>query len=162
MKLLNQVGHIGISIWHITRLQGQHFHIRLFAKGFFNSGYVVHEFDGATVTDVVNAPWCAAATWGGAGALPVRVGRRGPIQHAEDTFENIVDIGEVPPVLAVVEHGNFFTRNDGFGELKQRHVWPAPGTINGKEAQPCGRQVVKMAVGMSHQFVAFLASGIEA
>ena len=64
-------------------------------------------------------------------------------------------------MLAVVEHRDLFAGEDGLGEFEQRHVRPAPGAIDGKEAQTGRRQVVEMAVGMGHQLIGFLAGGVE-
>ena len=84
------------------------------------------------------------------------------IQDPNDAFDDVVDVGKVAAVFTVVEYGDLFACKDGFCELEKRHVWPSPGAIDSEEAQASGRQVVQMAVGVSHQLVAFLTSGVEA
>jgi hypothetical protein len=51
---------------------------------------------------------------------------------------------------------------DGLGEQEQRHVRPAPGAVDGEEAQAGGRQAVEVAVGVRHQLVGLLGGGVEA
>ena len=76
-------------------------------------------------------------------ALPRRVGGGGLIKHADDAFDNVINIGKVTAVFAVVKDLDRFARQYGFGEFEQRHVGSTPRAIDGKEAQAGGGQVVK-------------------
>ena len=98
----------------------------------------------------------------GAFPLPCRVGGGGLIKHVDDTFNNVVDVGKVTAVFAVVKDLDRLARQYGFGELEQRHVGSTPRAIDGKETQAGGGQAVQVAIGVGHQLVGFFAGGIQA
>jgi hypothetical protein len=95
------------------------------------------------------------------GAVPVGLALRGLADDAADALDDVADVGEVALHLAVVEHLNGFTRQDGFHEEEVGHVWPAPGPVDGEEAEARGGQLVEVAVGVGHQLVALLGGGVE-
>jgi hypothetical protein len=82
------------------------------------------------------------------------------IQHPQDALHDIVDIGKVAPHLPAVEHLDRLACEDRTGEKECRHVGPAPGSIDGEEAQARARDAVKMRIGMAEQFVGALGGGI--
>ncbi len=47
------------------------------------------------------------------------------------------------------------------GKEEQGHIRAPPGTVDGEKAQPCTGQTVEMGIGVRHQFVGFLAGGIQ-
>ncbi len=162
MKLFDQVGDICIGIWHIARLQWQQFHLGLLAERVLQRGDVVHKFDRAVVADVEDAPRGQAAARVRLDTAPVGIGRCRSVDDADHGFDNVVDVGEIPSVLAIVEHRNFLAGENSSGEFEQRHVRTSPWTIDGKEPQTRSRQAVKMAVGVGHQFVGLFAGGVQA
>src|SRR3546814_2200230 len=77
-------------------------------------------------------------------------------------LDDVVDVGEVAGVVAVVEHVDRLAGQDLAREQEQRHVRPAPGPVDGEEAQAGGRQVEQVAVGVRHQFVGLLGGRVHA
>ena len=92
----------------------------------------------------------------------VRVWPRDVVEGADHAFDDVVDVGEVADVMAVIEHVDRLAGEDLPREQEQRHVGPAPGAVHGEEAQPGGRQVEQMAVGVRHQLVGLLGGRIHA
>ena len=90
------------------------------------------------------------------------MGRGRLVQAADHPLHHVVDVGEVTPHPALVEHPDRLTRQDRPGEQHRRHVRPAPGAVHREEAQARGRQAVEMAVGVGHQLVGLLGGGIQA
>ncbi len=93
--------------------------------------------------------------------IEIGVGSGHPIQRADHPFDDVIDVGEIAGVLAVVEDVDRLTGEDLAGEQEQCHVRPTPRTIHGEEAQPSGRQAEQVAIGMRHQFVGLLAGCIQ-
>lgn len=114
---------------------------------------MVHEFDLPVVANVVDQP----RGIGGAGIrlcdIPGWIRRGRTIEHTDHAFNDVVDVGKVPPVLTAVENGDLLTDQDVLGEFEQRHVRSAPRAIDGEEAQAGGVQVVQMTVSMRHQLI---------
>jgi len=96
------------------------------------------------------------------GSGPLRIHRGHPIADPDDTFDDVVDVGEVATHLSVVEDVDRFAFQDGLGEQEHRHVRSTPGAVDGEEAETGGWEAVEMAVGMGHQFVGLLRGGVEA
>ena len=63
--------------------------------------------------------------------------------------------------LAVIEEIDGLALEDRLGEEPWRHVRPAPGTVDGEEAQARHRQAVEMGVAIGHELVRLLGRGIE-
>ena len=162
VELLDEVGDVGVGIRNVARLQGQHFHIGLPTQGLLQRGDIVHEFDRTVVADVVDPPGGHAGARIGLCAVPGRIRRGRTIEHTNHAFDDVVDVGRIAPVPAVVEDRYLLAGEDGLGEFEQGHVGATPGAIDGEEAQAGGGQAIQMAVGVRHQFVAFLAGGVEA
>ncbi len=89
------------------------------------------------------------------GRAPRRVG------GADHALDDVVDIGEVAAVPAVVEDLDRTALEDGVGEFHRRHVGPAPGPVDREEAQAGAGQPVEMGVGVRHQLVRALGRGVE-
>jgi len=51
VKLLDQVGHVSIGVWHITGLQGQQLFFGCFAEDFFGGGKRGEEGNDSSKTD---------------------------------------------------------------------------------------------------------------
>ena len=78
------------------------------------------------------------------------------------TLNDVINIGEISDHLTVVENIYRLTLQNRFRKEKQRHIRTAPGAIHSEKTEPCSRQPVQVAIGMSHQLIGFLASGIKA
>jgi hypothetical protein len=64
------------------------------------------------------------------------------IQGANHAFHDVVDVGEIAAMVAVIENVDGLSGEYLLGEDKQRHIRPAPGTIDGEKPQAGGWQVV--------------------
>ncbi|MCY1371217.1 hypothetical protein D9M69_583510 [compost metagenome] len=84
--------------------------------------------------DVENPPGCHARGRVWLFAVPLSVGLRWAVDQACDALDNVVDVGEVPLVLAVVEQLQWPFFGDGPGELDRRHVRPSPGAVHREKA----------------------------
>src|SRR3569623_1828296 len=153
---------VGVGGGHVALLQRYHVFFRFFTQALLDPLDVMHELHGLVVADVVEPIGRAAAGGVGRIAAPVRIRRGDFIARAHHAFDDVVDVGEVALVLAVVVDVDGLAFEDVLGELEQRHVGPAPRTVHGEEAQSRGGQAVEMAVGVRHQLVRFLGGGVEA
>ena len=73
-------------------------------------------------------------------ARPMRVRLGDPIGGANHALYNVADVGEVAGVFAAVEERDRSSGQNVLRKEEQRHIGPAPGTINREEAQASGRQ----------------------
>jgi len=71
----------------------------------------------------------------GAFSLPCRVGGGELNKQPNDALDNVVDLGKVMTVFAVVKYLDRIARQYGFGELEQRHVGSAPRNSLQRELQ---------------------------
>ena len=156
-----QLGDVCVGVWHVAGLQGQHVLDGFFAHGTFDGVDVGRELDGAVVADVEQAPGGVAGGGVWACAVPGGVGRCNLVAGANDAFDNVINVGEVSAVVAVVEDLYGLAFEDVFGELEQGHVGPAPGSIHGEEAQAGGGQAEQVAVAVGHEFVGAFGGGVE-
>ena len=86
---------------------------------------------------------------------------RCPLHDADDAFHNIIDIGEVPFTVAIVEDLYGLSGPQLVGKPEVSHIRPSGRTIDGEEAEACGGDVVEFGVAVSQKFVRFLGSRIE-
>ena len=75
------------------------------------------------------------------------IGRRA-VETGDDAGNDIVDIGEVAPHLAMIEQGQRLAGEQRLGENPHRHVRPAPRPVNREEAQAGARQPVNVGIGL--------------
>ena len=83
------------------------------------------------------------------------------LHDADDSFDDVVNIGEVAFALAVVEYLDGLAGFELVGEAEVGHVGAAGGAIDGKEAQACAGDVVEFAVGVGHELVALFGGGVQ-
>ena len=96
------------------------------------------------------------------GKAIVAIGLFGCMLHdTHYAFDDIIDVGEIAFTLAVVEYLDGFATTQLVGEAKICHIGASSRTIDGKEAETRGWNVVELGIGMGQQFVALLGSGIE-
>jgi hypothetical protein len=86
---------------------------------------------------------------------------RGALHHAYDTLDNIIDIGEVASAVAIVEDLDGFSLQELIGEAKVGHIGTTGRTIDRKETQACGGDIVEFRVAMRKELVALLGGSIE-
>ena len=74
--------------------------------------------------------------------MPCRFVGGALIKHADDAFDDVINLGEITTVFAVVKDSDRLDRQYGFGELEQCHVGSTPRAIDCGEAQTGGQQTV--------------------
>ena len=99
----------------------------------------------------------------GSGLAPsqLRVGRGWPLGDAEDRFHHVVDISEIAQWTSAIEHVDRTIFQNRFGKQKQRHVGPAPRSVDREKSQAGARQTKQMRIGVGHQLVGLLAGGVQ-
>jgi len=74
--------------------------------------------------------------------VETEVALRHAIQHADYALDDVIDVGEIPCVVAVVEHFDRFAGENLLSEQEQRHVGPTPRAVHGEKAQAGRRKAV--------------------
>jgi hypothetical protein len=159
--VVDQVLDVGIGGRHVSGLHRQVVLFRFAPQALFQHLNEAGELYGIVTADVVQAIGRVTGTGIRGGPAPVRVGCGDIVQRADYAFDDVINVGEVPLVVAVIEDINRFARENPFRKYEQRHVRPAPGTIDGKEPQPRRRQPVEVAVGMRHQLIGLFRGRVE-
>lgn len=87
---------------------------------------------------------------------------RGMSHYTHYTFHDVIDIGKIAFAVSVVEDLDGLAFTEFVGEAEICHVGTAGRTIDRKETETCGRDIVELRIGMGHELVALLGRGIEA
>ena len=112
------------------------------------------------IADVVDPVGCVTGRRIGVFCIPRRIDNRPVIDRPNHAIYDVVDVGEVAHHLAVVEYRYRCALDNSFRKLEQRHVRPAPRSINGKKTQTGARQPIEMGIAVRHQFVGFFCRGV--
>src|SRR5579859_7620735 len=83
-------------------------------------------------------------------------------QHPHNAFDNIIYIRKVPMHLSLVVNLNGRSLMNGLAELEDRHVRPAPWSIDRKKTKSGDRESVEMRINVGNQLIALLCGGIQA
>jgi hypothetical protein len=83
------------------------------------------------------------------------------LHDAHNALDDVIDKGEIALALAVVEYLDGLALTQFVGEAEVRHIRASGRTVNGEEAETGRWYVVELRIGMRHEFVALLSSGIE-
>ena len=94
-------------------------------------------------------------------AVLARLALRRLLHHAEHSLYNVIDIGEVPLAVSIIEYLDLVTLDKLVRKSEIRHVRTSGGAIHREEAESRRRNIVQLAVCMSHQLVALLRRRIE-
>merc|ERR1712087_334416 len=138
------LGHIGTGVWNISGLVGKDLDDGLLANIFLNQ---VDEFlQGSTVT---------------LAEVEDLVGIR-PVNGADDTVDNVGNVGVVAAGGTVSVLLHFNTTVDAVGEFEWRHVGSSSWSVDGEESESSDIQLVQVVVGVGQQFASFLGSSIRA
>ncbi len=78
------------------------------------------------------------------------------VDQAGDAFDDVVDVGEIALVLAMIEQLQHTVFDDGAGKLDRRHVRAAPRAVHREKPQAGAGNAEQVAVAVGHQFVGFL------
>ena len=87
---------------------------------------------------------------------------RGMSHDTDHTLHDVIDVGKVAFAVAVVEDLDGLAFTEFVGKAEICHVGTTGWAIDREETQTCGRDVVKLRIGMGHELVALLGRGIEA
>src|SRR5690554_4293960 len=162
VHIIDQVIYIGVGRRHVTGLQGQQVFLGLLAHPLFDDLDKPGQLHRVIAADVVDSIRRLAGAWVRLGTAPVFVGLGDVIQRTDDTLYNIVDVGEVTLMVAVVEHINRLARQNLLGENIHSYIRPDHVAMFGEKPQAGGRQVVQVAVGVGHQLVGLLGGRVQA
>jgi len=83
------------------------------------------------------------------------------INEAGDAADEVFDISEVAPHLAIIVDVDRFSIDDVPHKFEVGHVWPAPRPVDREEAEHGDRQVVDMRVAVAHRLIGELRCRIE-
>ena len=83
------------------------------------------------------------------------------LHDSDNSFDNIIYICKVPLAVPVIEYLYLFSLDKLLRKLEICHIRTSRRTIDRKESQTSARNIIKLAVRMSHQFVALLGRSIE-
>lgn len=81
--------------------------------------------------------------------------------YPDDAFDDIINVGEIAAMVAVVKQLNGFPLSNRLRKLLQCHVGTVPRAIDGKETQTGRGQAIEMGVGMRHQLIGVLGRRVE-
>ena len=141
---------IGIGRGHITGLHRLEVDLRLLTQSVFDQPDEAHQRFGSMVPQIVD---------------PVRhtrpVARGRIVEGGQHTRDDIVDIGKVALHLTMVEDRDRVTRQNFPGKDVKRHVRAAPGAIDSEKPQTGLRQAIGRRIGITHQLVRLLGSGVK-
>mmetsp|Transcript_2169 Transcript_2169/g.6638 ORF Transcript_2169/g.6638 Transcript_2169/m.6638 type:complete len:379 (-) Transcript_2169:203-1339(-) len=109
-----------------------------------DGGDELGEFDGLVVAEVEDG--------GGVGA---------ELHGGDDAGDDVVDVGKISLHFPLIVDGERLALLDGSGEEEGGHVGPAPGAVDGEEAEADGVEVVDVVVGGGDLLVGELGGAVE-
>ena len=116
---------------------------------------VVEEVFRGAAADVVDGVWRDRETVG-AGLL-----LRCAAHDADDSFDDVVDVGEVTLAVSVVEDLDAVALHEAVRRREVEHVRATGRAVDGEEAEAGGWDVVELRVGVGHELVALFRCGVE-
>ena len=119
------------------------------------SGDVVQQVLGGAASDVVNSVGRQRETVFSGLLL------RCAFHDADNTLDDVVDIGEVPLAVAVVEDLDGLACLQFLCGGEVEHVRPACGPVNSEEAETCGRNIVELAVAVRQELIGLFSGRVE-
>ena len=152
---------IGFGVGNVAGLKGKELEGGFFAEFFFEDFDVAEQGDGGGAADVEDAIRSGAGGGVGSGAVPGGMGGGGAVEGPYDAFDDVVDVGEAAFMVSVVEDGDGFVFEDGFGEEEEGHIGAAPGAVNREKAKAGAGETVEVGVTVGHHFVGFFRGGVE-
>ena len=118
-------------------------------------GDKVEEVFGLATTDVIDG-----IGWDGESIVAL-FALGGALHHADDSLDNVIDIGEVAAAVAVVVDLDGFALQEFVGETEIGHVWTACRTIDGEEAQASRGNIVELGIAVGHELVGLLCRSVK-
>ena len=83
------------------------------------------------------------------------------LHDANYSLDNVINVCEVALAVAVIEYLDGLALTELVREAEICHIWTTGRTIDSEETEACRWDVVELAVGMCHEFVALLGGCIE-
>ncbi|MPL96396.1 hypothetical protein SDC9_42574 [bioreactor metagenome] len=152
---------VGPGRGHVPRLHRHQVALGHPARRRLDRGDVIGQLHRLGIADVDDAPRRHRREAVALGHDAIRGPHRHRVDQQADRLDQIGDIGEVALHVAVIVDIDRPAFEDRLGELEQRHVRPAPGTVDGEEAEHGDRQAEEMGIGMRHRLGRLLRRGIE-
>jgi len=87
---------------------------------------------------------------------------RGFAHDPDNAFHDVIDIGEIATAVAVVVDLDSLAFQQFVREAEIGHIRAPSGTVDGKEAEARGRDIVKFGIAMGEELVALLGCRIQA
>ena len=84
------------------------------------------------------------------------------LHDTDHALDDVVHEGEITFAVAVVEDFYGVAVDKLVREAEICHIGTSGRTVDREKSQACGRNVVELRIGMSHQLVALFRRGIEA
>jgi len=134
-----QGGGIGKGGHHVAGLHGEEDLFGRLAQGLFDIQDEVEQADGLAGADVVDAVGRWRGCRVGVLGIPIVLSGRRLRKHLINSFHDVIHVGEIALHQPVVEHLDGFARQDGFDEQEVGHIRPAPGAVDGEEAEAGSR-----------------------
>lgn len=160
-----QGGGVGIGDGDIAGLHGDELFVGLeievlgedaCANEFFlEDGHEVEEVLGLTATDIIDG-----IGWDGKTIVAILALWRA-LHHADNAFDNVIDIGEVALAVAVVEDLDGLALQQLVGKAEVGHVGAAGWAVDGEEAEACCGNVIEFGIAMGEELIALFGGGVE-
>ena len=81
--------------------------------------------------------------------------------HPDHALHNIVNVGEIPLAVSVVEDFNGLSRPQLVGKAEIGHIRPSGRSVNREKPQARRGNVIELAVGMGQQLIALFGSRVQ-
>src|SRR5437763_5434257 len=137
----DEVIDVGVGLVHVAGLQRQEVLHRLAPEAVLDDLDVAQQLHRLTVADVVEPKRRRARGRVGSLAVPARIRLRDALRGPHYSLGDVIDIGEVAPVVSVVEHIDRLAFEDVAREEEERHVGAPPRSVHREETQPRGRHL---------------------
>ena len=86
----------------------------------------------------------------------------GVLHHVLDPRDDVVHVGEVPLAVTEIEDLDGFSAKELVGKAEIRHIGASRRTVDGKEPQTRGGNVIQLGIGVRHQLVGLFGRRVEA
>ena len=83
------------------------------------------------------------------------------VDDSKHAFHDVINVGEIPFHFSVVEDIDGAVFQDGLGKQEEGHVRATPRAVDGEKPETRAVKPEEAAVAVGHEFIGFLAGGIE-
>lgn len=110
---------------------------------------------GLAATDIIDLVGCNGKT------ILICTSDRSFAHHPYNSFNNVVNLGEVATAVAVVADLDSLATQQFAGEAEIGPVGPAGGIVNSEETHTYGGNVVEFRVAVCKEIIALLGGGVK-